>query len=135
MRDLPQTLNTTLKYKTLPPIPITIVKPDASFTLNITSSNGAKLSLTAKAKNIDTDATYNWTVIINKENTTNYTTPQIGPITIDGEIRIMSIELEITYVINGYTSSDIKRAEIEGYKDLEKHADGKDFELPLIDNS
>jgi hypothetical protein len=131
--DIQQTLQAIVMYKGIS-ASITIVKPDASFTLTITSSTDATglktYSIATAAK--QTDATsYKWFVLISNVQTgNNYTSSKIDAIPVDGETSLVEIELEITYVLNGNTSVDTKLVSLKGYNEAASHADKGSFELP-----
>ena len=109
--DIKTTLNTTLIYKSIA-IPITIVVPDASFTVNVTADvTGAPLVALA-AKNTDA-TTYQW-LINDKENVfeskANPAPVSLNTLQKSFDTNEFRIEFIITYVINDNTSSDDRKA-------------------------
>jgi len=109
--DIKTTLNTTLTYKSIA-IPITIVVPEASFTINITADVTGAPMVTLAAKNTDA-TTYQW-LINGKEGLFE---SKANPVPVSLSIlqntsgsNEFSIEFIITYIINDNTSSDDKKA-------------------------
>ena len=108
--ELESTLHTTATYKNID-IPITIIVPDASFTINATKREGG-VHLQVTAKNQDAQH-YEWSVTaFNKLIDVTTTQPYQIDFDLSGEVQEFTIQFIITYVVNDNTSSDTKIADV-----------------------
>lgn len=126
--EIKSTLVTTLTYKGIT-IPITIVVPDASFTINVKNDATGQPQIFLAAKNTDA-TTYQW-IVNGKENIFEGKAAP-APISLSDLQRAtdsneFKIEFIITYVINENTSSDDKTASITSDLII-KHADKGPFD-------
>jgi hypothetical protein len=107
----PKTLQTTLTYQGIT-LPITIIKPDASFTIQqsaINPNDFGALMITVKATS--TDATsYLWSVNQQQNAFQNVANPPGVPLSqLMNPVKVpsgLTISLTVTYTLNGTTSSD-----------------------------
>ncbi len=134
--DIQSTLNTTLTYKNTT-LNITIIKPDASFTINVTTEATGEPLIAFAAKNTD-GTSYQWLVNEKEDVLENKAAPSPIAINVLQQVTDSSqftIELIITYVLNNDTSSDDKKALLT--TDLvRKNMNNGPFELPyIIDDS
>ncbi|MEO6949672.1 MAG: hypothetical protein ABI123_08590, partial [Ginsengibacter sp.] len=125
--DIKSTLVTTLTYKGIS-IPITIVVPDASFTINVKNDATGQPQIFLAAKNSDA-TTYEW-IVNDKENIFEGKAEPAAVALSDlqraTDANEFKIEFIITYVINENTSSDDKTTSLTSDL-IMKHADKGPF--------
>lgn len=128
--DIQSTLNTTLTYKNKT-INITIVKPDASFTINVTTQVTGEPQIVLAAKN--TDATsYQW--LVNEKEDVFESKADPSPVALNilqqvTDSNEFTLELIITYDINDDTSADDKKVLLT-IALVKKNINKGPFELP-----
>jgi len=109
MPELEQTLVTTITYKHVPLL-ITVIKPDAAFTMNITSDDKGNKMLKLVAVDINAD-TYAWKLNDNNgiiENTISPAALNIQELSVKLKSTEFNISLTVSYTRNGQTSNDTK---------------------------
>ncbi len=127
MSDLTETLITPLTYKNIT-VQLTIIKPDATFTINTTKDASGQTMVQVAAKNKDATK-YEWKINGIENIFQNVATP---PAISFNELRDKTgnkpeliIELTIIYVINDVTSTDAKQQRLPIVVCV-------DFESPLV---
>ena len=131
--EIKSTLVTKLTYKDIT-IPITIVVPDASFTINVKNDATGQPQIFLAAKNTDA-TTYQW-FVNDKENIFDGKA-EPAPVALSDLQRAtdsnqFKIEFVITYVINENTSSDDKTASLTSDL-IVKHADKGPFDSDHVE--
>lgn len=133
MIELETTLKAALTYKDIT-LQVSIIKPDAAFTINITNNAEGGTLIQVAAKNEDTRASYLWkvngigNVFQNKAKPPAVDLLQAQPIPNE-----FIIELTITYVINDNTSDDTKKTKLTR-KLIKDHMNKGPFEPPYAKN-
>jgi hypothetical protein len=108
---LKKTFETTLTYKNIP-LTITIVRPDASFNVEI-SSNQSGIFVKLEAEN--KDAKYQWVINNKADLFTNIASPlprKLEELIQETHSTSLAIELTVTYELNENISSDTKIARL-----------------------
>lgn len=107
--DINTTLKTTLTYDDIK-LDITIIKPDASFTVNVQQIPSGEIMIALAAKNIDATS-YEWLVNGKEGIFENKAIPAAVSFSVlqrATDSNEFNIELTVTYVLNDTTSSDTK---------------------------
>ena len=107
--DISATLKTTLTYEDIK-LDITIIKPDASFTVNVQSIPSGEVMIALAAKNIDATS-YEWLVNGKEGIFESKAIPAAVSLSVlqrATDANEFNIELTVTYVLNDTTSSDSK---------------------------
>ncbi|SFQ46348.1 hypothetical protein [Parafilimonas terrae] len=107
--DINTTLKTTLTYDDIK-LDITIIKPDASFTVNVQSIPSGEIMIALAAKNIDATS-YEWLVNGKEGIFESKAIPAAVSLSVlqrATDANEFNIELTVTYVLNDTTSSDSK---------------------------
>ena len=137
MPDLTETLPATLTYRDIT-LHLTIIKPDAAFTVTITPDpTGEGMLFQFEAVNQD-GTSYEWSVN-DQDNVLDTTSPNFPwkPAAINLSHKFPGtqdffVTLDIEYVLNDHTSFDVKTAHLTAEL-IKQHSDGKPFRPPLKD--